>query len=460
MLRRCLSPHSLVARAAVASLCLLILLQPVLVQAGHFGFRGGQVGGVSIDAEGVLRSAKPESKNILRQALLVEIKKPAAELNQPVGMRMVSLKGLEAAIQSAQRDNLGQLPDEVRFLAGLQRIQYVLVFPNENDIVLAGPGEGWKVDNNANVVGVTTGLPVLQLDDLLVALRTVNAARQQGISCSIDPTPEGRDNLQRFLNSVKQFSPSILEPAQKAMGPQQITLTGVPADSHFARVLVAADYHMKRIGMNLDKSPVNELPGYLDLLAKKGAKPSSATPRWWLACNYEPLLRSEDGLAWELRGPGVKAMTENDVVNNQGQAAGAGRKDVTAQQWADLMTKHYGELSKKNAVFGELRNIMDMCVVAALIEKEGLATKAGLSIPLMADSKSELAPLTWWNVPKTVATQCSFIKAGREYIFTASGGVQVDSWAVASNSAVKAEVAQAREKAGVPAGKAWWYQAP
>jgi hypothetical protein len=301
---------------------------------------------------------------------------------------------------------------------------------------------------------------VLQLDDFLVALRTVHAARQQGISCSIDPTPEGRDNLQKFLNSVKQFSPNLVEGAQKAMGPQQITLTGVPPNSHFARVLVAADYHMKRIGMNLDPSPVKALPGYVEMLAKKGAKPSSATPRWWLACNYEPLLHSEDGLAWELRGPGVKAMTEDDIVNKEGQAAGSGRKGALAQQWADLMTQHYGELSKKNAVFGELRNIMDMCVVAALIEKEGLAAKAGLSIPLLTDPKSELTALTTWNVPKTVATQCSFIKSGREYIFTASGGVQVDSWAVASNSAVKAEVAQAREKAGAPAGKSWWYQAP
>ena len=459
MLRRSLSPHSLVARAAVASLCLLILLQPALVLAGHFGFRGSQVGGISIDAEGVLRNAKPESKAMLRQALLKEVQKPGAELNQPVGLRMVSLKGLEAAIREARKDNLGQLPDEIRFLSGIQRIQYVLVFPEQNDVVLAGPGEGWKVDENAVVVGVTTGLPVIQLDDFLVAMRSVNAARQQGISCSIDPTPEGRQNLERYFQANRQPSPTMVQDIQKVMGPQQITLTGVPADSHFARVLVAADYHMKRIGMNLDKSPVAAIPGYLDMLAKKGGKPSSATPRWWLACNYEPLLKSEDGLSWELRGTGVKAMTEDDIVSKEGQVAGAGRKGDLAQQWADLMTQHYGELSKKNAVFGELRNIMDMCVIAALIEKEGLATKAGLSIPLLTEASSELTTLAWYHVPKTVATQCSFIKAGREYIVTASGGVQVDSWGVVANSKVQAEVAQVREKAGAPTGKAWWYQA-
>ena len=37
-------------------------------------------------------------------------------------------------------------------------------------------------------------------------------------------------------------------------------------------------------------------------------------PRWWLACDYEPLARSEDGLAWELRGNGVQAKTEDSLV--------------------------------------------------------------------------------------------------------------------------------------------------
>jgi len=57
---------------------------------------------------------------------------------------------------------------------------------------LAGPGEGWKFDQDGNAVGVTTGLPAVRLDDLLVALRTVEAARTEGISVSIDPTADGR----------------------------------------------------------------------------------------------------------------------------------------------------------------------------------------------------------------------------------------------------------------------------
>ena len=47
-------------------------------------------------------------------------------------------------------------------------------------------------------------------------------------------------------------------------------VNGVPADSHFARVLVAADYRMKRLAMNFDPSPVNGLPSYLHMI-KPGA---------------------------------------------------------------------------------------------------------------------------------------------------------------------------------------------
>ena len=110
-------------------------------------------------------------------------------------LRKVSLRALEAALTDFLAGNQERLPDDVLYLAGLQRVQYILVYPEQNDIVLAGPGEGWRFDDNGNAVGVTTGLPAVRLDDLLVAFRTVDAARNEGISVSIDPTAEGASTL-------------------------------------------------------------------------------------------------------------------------------------------------------------------------------------------------------------------------------------------------------------------------
>src|SRR5262249_41118377 len=149
------------------------------------------------------------------------------------------------------RKDLAPLPNDVRFLGGLQRIEYIFVYPEEKDIILAGFGEGWKVDEQANIVGLTTGRPVLRVDDLLAALRTGRQASRGGISCSIDPTAEGMRRLQELVSSLPNANnlAAAITNIEQQLGPQTITLQGIPTTSHFAHVMVAADYRMKRIAM-------------------------------------------------------------------------------------------------------------------------------------------------------------------------------------------------------------------
>ena len=441
---------------------LVVALGTFSLWAGNNNFRNQVVGGISIDAEGVLRKADPASTKVLTNQLRKDIQRAPQALMAPIGMRMVSLRGLQTAILDAQKNDLGQLPDEVRFLAGLQRIQYVLVYPEKNDVVLAGPGEGWRVDDNAHVVGVTTGRPVLQLDHLVTALRTVDAAREIGITCSIDPTEQGVKQLQALLNRYKraniQLNPLAMEPAMKnAFGPQQIRFTGIPEKSHFASVMVAADYKMKRIAMKLDRSPVKGLPSYIDMIKGRSVS-AEVNPRWWLACDYEPMARSADGLAWELRGGGVKAMTENEIVQADGTVQQTGKVDAMAQRWADLMTERYDLLSAQDPVFGELRNIMDMCVVSALIRQEGMLEKANLDLSTLCSAEDSALEIEVWNMAKQVAPQCSFLKTRLGWIVTASGGVDVDSWRVVSKNVIDPAVKAARTKAGYPEdSKSFWW---
>jgi hypothetical protein len=426
--------------------------------AGHRGFRNSSVGGVSIDVEGVVGPPSDSARKMLLAELRKEIKGAPGELNAPVSMRMVSLRALEAACEEAIRNNLGQLPDEVKFLAGLQRIQFVFVYPEENDIVLAGPGEGWRIDEKANVVGITTGRPVLLLDDLMIAMRSVHEARRGGISVSIDPTKEGVQNLNKLFESQRgrplNPTPRFEAAVKQAFGPQMVTLAGVPETSHFARVLVAADYRMKRLAMNLEKSPVKGMKSYIELVGKRVSK--DVNPRWWLACNYNPLAASDDGLAWELRGPGVKVMTEDEFVSAEGKVEGTGRTSSAAQRWADTMTDKYEELSAADPVFGELRNLMDMCVIAALIEKERLCDEAGCSLPLLTSKTSEMTPERW-NAAKTIAPEVSFLRTRNSWIVTASGGVQIESWQVASRTEVSTNVTQIRKQATPTAKSLWWH---
>lgn len=439
-----------------ATLALAVFALPATARAQFNWGNQRSVGGIVVDADGVARLPLPAERQEILAQLRAQPDQVPAELKQNTQFRKISLRALEAALAEAASSG-SDLPDGVLYLAGLQRVQFILVYPEQNDIVLAGPGEGWKFNENGEAIGVTTGLPAVRLDDLLVALRTVEAARTEGISVSIDPTAEGRQRFEQFMSTQRTFSESVLKPAALALGPQQVTLTGVPTDSHFARILFAADYRMKQLAMNLDKAPIRGLPSYLDMLRSKGQLPGSAIPRWWMACNYEPLARSDDRLAWELRGQGVKAMTEDELVAADGTVQGTGRADPTAKQWADLLTKHYPDLSPKDPTLAQLRNLMDLCVVAAVIQREdlvGLAGGKGFSLLASPDSKLAVAQLP---APKTVEPKCSFVKVGRNYVITASGGVQIESWEVASNSVVAPQLKTVHSEGTPSAGQAWWW---
>lgn len=442
--------------AALLLACLLVAALPGDCFAGGTLFRSA-VGGISIDTDGVLRTASLKIRNSWRERLEAEVATAPDALQRPVSLRMISLRGIEQALRENLSGTFGDLPDEIRFLAGIQRLQYVLLYPQQNDIVLAGPGEGWRIDDDGNVLGITTGRPVLHLEDLIVAMRYAENARSgYGISCSIDPSEEGRRQFDAYrsrLRTIRDFDP---QRAERAMGPQQITLHGLPTDSRLARILVAADYRMKQYAMDLESPPVRGLPSFLDLLKSKRGAAANMNPRWWLACNYEPLARSEDGLAWELRGQGVKALTEDEFISEEGDVVGSGRTNPAAQRWAELLTNKYEELARKDAVFGELRNVMDMCVVAALIQKEEMLSQVGLDLPLLANQQTPL-PLGGLNAPRTVDTQCSVLRVGNNYVIAASGGVQVASWQVVRQVQSDPRVSQIRARAKADNRSGWWW---
>lgn len=447
--RRSISQLSM--RAFCPALFVLVLASSVQAQ-----FVRQAVGGISIDAKGVLDNAERDH-NGLRQFWLDLLRPVPEKLNHQANLRKISLRGLAEVL--AGMNDQAALPDEVRFLAGLQRIEYIMVYPQLNDIVLVGFGEGWKIDDRGNMVGVTTGRPVMQLDDLLVALRTAKQAGREAITCSIDPTPEGLARLQRMSGDITQFTPDPKlagSRIKEALGPQKISFNVVPPTSRFAHVMLAADYRMKRIGMAFDAAPVRGLPSYLNMIKGTAARAShNMLPRWWLTTNYQPLLTDNEGLAWQLRGPGVKAMSEDDFLGANGQVQHTGKASPAAQKWADLMTKKYDELSLREPVFGELRNCMDLAVIAALIFKENLAAKASLDLAPFLDA--DAYPTEAFNVPKQVETQVSYVKGSNVVLLSASGGVELNTWGVAAQSEKTDELEPVRSQVAEGRSKSWWW---
>jgi hypothetical protein len=243
---------------------------------------------------------------------------------------------------------------------------------------------------------------------------------------------------------------------EKALGPQAVTVRGVPGDSRFAHVLVAADYRMKRIGMGLEPSGLAELPSYLDMVPV-GAKASSL-PRFWLEPDYDPLAHDADELAWQITGRRMKCLTESDVVGRNGVERGKAPADKTAERWCAAMTASYETLAAKQPVFAELTNCVDLAVVAALIHGRHLHKRAGLDLGPLLDET--LLALPSYEPATSVPTVATGAKKGTTWVLTASGGVTFQPWAFAANVEKQAEVADVRTAslAAKPAAAAdfWW----
>lgn len=432
------------------------------IGGGGGGLVGGGVvqrvvGGVHIDANGVVGNVDAAISPDLRRAIADSITPSAdqKDVQQESSLRMISLRSLEKAIAAAKVEGRPLAP-EYQFLAGLQRIEFVVLSPNKDDIFIGGPAEGWKVNEQGIVVGTKSGTPVIQLEDLVTALRTSEASRTgHGISVSIDPTEKGARDYQRLMKSMQtqnvSFNPQMSGELEKTMGDQVVSLTGVPQDSRLAQVLVAADYKMKRYSMGFEKAPVADLPSVMEMAAKKNARLDA--PRFWMECNYQPVARSEDGTVWQIRGQGVKALTEESLFNRQGQKTTTGKSHPLAAEWAKGMTEKFNQLAAAEPCFRELRNVFDLTVVAALISREGLIEKAGLNLQTILDSTTLALPS--WNVPKTVPTQCSYVKSSNSWLVSASGGVQLDPWGVAQQQETVAQLNQIA--ATTPAENQWWW---
>lgn len=450
--------HAFFGRWYVLILFVMAMVSPVReargqgmgMGGGGFGF-GQAVGGIAIDAEGIVNSIDPAALQELSNARRAALAKIGGV--EAAAVRRVSLAGLMKAIDEAKD---GPLPADVVFLAGLQRVTHVFVDPDGHDIVMAGPAEAITIDSVGNVVGAESQRPPLQFEDFVTALRAIDAARQGGIRCSIDPTHEGLTRLQALFRSQRGLGPdpdATLRRMEEALGPQVVSVGGVPGETHFAHVLVAADYRMKRIGMGLDPSGVPGLPSYTSLVPAGGT--AAALPRFWLEPSYDPLSRDPDELAWQINGRKMTCLTESDLLAKEGVKRGQGAADALAKKWCAAMTTHYDALAERQPVFAELVNCIDLAVVAALIHGRQLDRRAGLDITPLLDAQK--LPVPAYRVAKTVPTVATKLRKGSGWVVTASGGVQFQPWAFATDVVEATPLAEARTAALAPRPAGAWH---
>jgi hypothetical protein len=425
-------------------------------------------GGVAVDAGGVVKmktAADMDGRLIQQRAAAAK-----ASLNPKVAtfskLRYISLKHLERLIQEKQ----GAMTDEMKNMAGLLRVRYVFFFPDSKDIVIAGPAEGWMPDSVGRMVGLQSGRPVVQLQDFAVALRMFPPGGEATklIGCSIDPTKEGLAAMQQFLRQTgSTFGPGenirartqmIVQGLQESLGLQTVSLFGVPPTTHFAQVMVEADYRMKLIGIGLEKPPVR-LVSFVDR-ATPGMVARNALVRWFFTPDYECVRTTQDGLAMELVGDGVKLVGEDELISAEGERQVSGPGNAASKAFSSSFTKVYSELADRAPVYAELRNLIDLAVAAAYMQQQDLYGKAEWKMEFLGDEKNY--PVEIYNAPKQVATAVNAIMRGRQLMTPIGGGVQINAlMALAPEKRLadsKGKVAKIREqtKIELPKGQWWW----
>ena len=390
--------------------------------------------GVLVDAAGTLRlrSRTTAASDLakLRGIAPTDLPPRSLEARRPSKLRYVSLARLEREIARRQAAHK-PLDPAMLTLAGLQRVRYVFVYPASGDLVLAGPAGDWQIGVDGRIVSAESGQPVVRLDDLLVLLRRSEQAAESYFGCSINPRQEALAKTQAFLASSSQ---QPLQPGQRkqwltelrdTLGQQNIEIFGVDPASRVASVLVEADYHMKLIGMGLADG-VEGVESYLDLvrLAADGAPPPMSVLRWWFTLNYDTIVASPAGDAFELVGQGVCVLSENELLADQGRRVHTGQSEPLNRQFAESFTAHFAELASKYPVYGELRNIFDLAMAVALIHSEGLVERANWKPGLLMSS--ERLRLPQWPVARQVDTVINHRVVNRRHIIAGvSGGVMV-----------------------------------
>ncbi len=124
-----------------------------------------------------------------RQSLSLRETLRDQDLARSSPLRKVSLVRLLEAWQQGAAEGLPPT-EAMRHLAGLARVDYLVLDEPTGDVILAGPAGPWVVNPEGRTVLAETGRPVLWLDDLVVLLR--NAFQRRGqFMCAITPTREG-----------------------------------------------------------------------------------------------------------------------------------------------------------------------------------------------------------------------------------------------------------------------------
>ena len=395
-------------------------------QGGGGGGNGnGGVGGIRIDASGLVEKSVTVALNARELQKRLEnaaAKSLPTELNHPSEHRKISLRNLDEEIDRLLQ--AGQpLPDAILNLAGLTRIDFIFIADEGRDVIIAGSAEGFAALLDGRVVGTDSHRPVLCLDDLLVALRT--AGQRATFGCSFDPEPGRLAKTQQLLG--QSTTASSAADAQRGfqqiggiLGRWNVTVFGAPESSHMAAALVEADFALKRLTTGDENPQVRGFRSYLSMMRPN----ADSLRRWWFSPRYDAIETNDRQTAWHLSGPRLQVSAQDEIVDANGNRQDAPSTHVSLEKYAQQFTEKIPDLAEKVPAIAQLQNMVDLLVVAAVIEQSRAAGR--LKWQTLALHEEQRLAVQAFGIPKETSSIVKVRMAGsRTVLGLIAGGVSV-----------------------------------
>ena len=178
---------------------------------------------------------------------------------------------------------------------------------------------------------------------------------------------------------------------------------------------------MKLIGIGLEKPPV-KIVSYVSK-ANPATVSRNAMERWYFVPNYESVRMSDDGLAVELVGDGVKLVGANELVQQNGTRVEAKSGNRASKVFTQSFTRLYPQLAQRSPVYGQLRNLIDMAIMAAAIQENDFFGQTNWHMELFNDESQFSVEIH--EAPQFVATAVNAIWKGRQLMTPVGGGVNI-----------------------------------
>ena len=172
-----------------------------------------------------------------------------------------SMKVAQARVEDAMRkgEDFRKKQPDLYYLGGITKPWAVVLDTETNDWILVG-----ERDPKSSI---------LTLDDWVVALRARFIYPDKDPGVTIDP--------RRCEACVKSGKKEGCSHSTK----QDVRFFGGIEDTHFGQICYEADWLMKKIGLSLEKLPINNLKSYFDLSTEQarnsGASSTKVSSRFW-----------------------------------------------------------------------------------------------------------------------------------------------------------------------------------